>query len=119
MPPVPSPKVTLTAAPPLKEEKVKVLPETPPAAAARLAVNAVPVPVEPVRPSEDSALPVPVIVRSEFAPVEMCSEPATSEEAVWPLAVPGSQHPMAMVAVCTPVARSIAFRMSATVPLFR
>ena len=36
VPLVPSPKVTLTAAPPLKEVKVKVLPEMLPAPAARL-----------------------------------------------------------------------------------
>ncbi len=43
VPLVPSPKVTLTAVPPLKEVKVKVLPERLPAAAVRAAVKLVPV----------------------------------------------------------------------------
>ena len=51
VPLLPSPRVTLTAAPPLKEVKVKVEPERLPGAAVRPAVKAVPVPVLPVRPS--------------------------------------------------------------------
>src|SRR4029079_16985292 len=77
----PSPKVTLTAEPPLKEVKVKVLPERLPAAAERPAVKFVPVPVLPVRPSAESALPVPMIDRSAVVPVEICSAPATMDDA--------------------------------------
>ncbi len=73
MPLVPSPKVTLTAVPPLKEEKVKVLPAMPPMPEVRAAVNAVAVPVLPARPSTFSALPVPVIDRSALMPVESLS----------------------------------------------
>jgi hypothetical protein len=88
VPLVPSPKVTLTAVPPLKEEKVKVLPERLPGAAVRPAVNEVAVPVLPVRPSTESALPVPTIDRSAVVPVEICSEPLELiEEFVCPLAV--------------------------------
>ena len=82
VPPLPSPKVTLTAAPPLKELKVKVLPETLPEAAERLAVKLVAVPVLPVSPSADIALPVPITDRSALAPVEICSAPATMEDLV-------------------------------------
>ena len=60
MPLEPSPNVTLTGVPPLKEVKVKVLPERLPGAALRPALNEVPVPVLPVRPSAESALPVPM-----------------------------------------------------------
>ena len=52
VPLVPSPKVTLTAVPPLKEEKVKVLPLMPPTPAVRAAVKAVAVPVLPAKPSD-------------------------------------------------------------------
>src|SRR5215218_8371475 len=84
----PSPKVTLTAVPPLKEVKVKVLPERLPGAAVRPAVKVVPVPVLPVRPSDESALPVPTIDRSALVPVEICSAPLELiEDAVCPLAV--------------------------------
>ena len=41
LPPVPVPKVTLTAVPPLKEEKLRVLPLMPPTPAVRAAVKAV------------------------------------------------------------------------------
>ena len=117
MPLVPSPKVTLTAVPPLKEVKVKVLPERLPAAAVRPAVKLVPVPVLPVRPSAESALPVPMIDRSAVVPVEICSAPLQRSTTQ-----PGRRRrstvavPLAFVAVWTPVARSIAFSVSAIVP---
>ena len=89
----PSPKVTLTAAPPLKEVKVKVLPERLPAAAVRPAVKLVPVPVLPVRPSAESALPVPTIDRSALVPVEICSAPLELiEDLVCPLPVANSHR---------------------------
>jgi hypothetical protein len=65
----------------LKEVKVKVLPERLPAAAERPAVKFVSVPVLPVRPSAESALPVPMIDRSAVVPVEICSAPATMDDA--------------------------------------
>ena len=46
-----------------------------PAPADRLAVKLVAEPVLPVRPSAESALPVPMIDRSEFVPVLICSAP--------------------------------------------
>src|SRR3954465_2671228 len=49
----PSPKVTLTAGPPLKELKVRVLPAMLPGAAVRDAVKLVSLPVGPVRPNTD------------------------------------------------------------------
>ena len=75
MPLVPSPKVTLTGVPPLKEEKVRVLPLTPPTPEVRAALKAVAVPVLPLRPNALSALPVPVIERSALMPVEIDSWP--------------------------------------------
>ena len=96
VPPVPSPKVTLTAAPPLKEEKVKVLPDRLPAAAERPAENVVAVPVLPVRPSDDSALPVPMMERSDTEPVEICNAPlAPIEDLVAPAAVLRVAAPLA------------------------
>ena len=73
MPLVPSPKVTLTAVPPLKEEKVKVLPAMPPTPEVRAAVKADALPVLPASPNTVSALPVPVIERSALTPVESLS----------------------------------------------
>ena len=73
MPLVPSPKVTFTGVPPLKDEKVSVLPLTPPTPEVRAAVKAVAVPVLPLRPKALRALPVPVIDRSELMPVESAS----------------------------------------------
>ena len=73
MPLVPSPKVTLTAVPPLNEEKVKVLPVMPPTPEVRAAVNADALPVLPASPNTFSALPLPVIVRSALMPVESFS----------------------------------------------
>src|SRR6185295_2159229 len=102
-PPEPSPKVTLTGVPPLKEEKVKVLPERLPGAAARPAVKLVPVPVLPVRPSAESALPVPMIDRSAVVPVEIWSTPATRDDATCPDATATVAVPLAFVAVWTPV----------------
>ena len=100
--------------PPLKEVKVKVLPERLPGAAVRPAVKLVAVPVLPVRPSADSALPVPMIVRSAVVPVEICSAPLELiEELVWPEAVATVAAPLALVAVWTPVARSMAVSTSA------
>ena len=116
MPPVPSPKVTSTAVPPLKEVKVRVLPLMPPAPAVRAAVKLVSVPVAPVRPSADSALPVPVIDRSAVVPVLIFSVPlAETEEAAMPEAVVNVAVPLAFAAVLTPVARSMAFSVSAIV----
>ena len=81
--PVPAPKVILTGVPPLKEEKVRVLPEMPPTPAVRAAVKAVPVPVLPARPSAARALTVPEIARSALTPVLIFSAPAVLiEEAV-------------------------------------
>src|SRR3954465_2318296 len=88
VPLVPSPKVTLTAAPPLKEVKVKVLPLTPPAFDPRVAVKALSVPVVPVSPSVDKALPVPLMLRSVIVPVEIFRAPvALTEELAEPGAV--------------------------------
>ena len=82
---MPVPKVTLTAVPPLKEEKLRVLPLMPPAPAARAAVKAVAVPVLPARPSAASALPVPEMARSALVPVLIFSAPAAViEDAVCP-----------------------------------
>ena len=75
MPLVPTPKVALTAVPPLKAEKVKVLPLMPPTPEVRAAEKAVAVPVLPARPSTFNALPVPVIDRSALTPVESLSWP--------------------------------------------
>ena len=85
VPPVPSPKVTLTAVPLLKEVKVKVLPLMLPAPADRPAVKLVAVPVLPLSPSAASELPVPEIVRSAVVPVLICSAPlAAIDDAVTP-----------------------------------
>src|SRR3954451_15765285 len=120
VPLVPSPKVTLTAAPPLKEVKVKVLPLTPPAFDPRAAVKALAVPVEPVRPSADRALPVPVTLRSDEVPVEIFRAPvALPVELVDPEAVASVAPDTPRAAVCTPVARSIAVSTSETVPFCR
>ncbi len=76
----------------------------------------VPVPVLPVRPSDESALPVPMIDRSAVVPVEICSAPLELiDDLVWPDAAATVAPPVAIVAVWTPVARSIAFSVSATV----
>src|ERR1700737_1939670 len=115
-PAVPSPKVTLTAVPLLKEEKVRVLPLMPPAPALRDALKLVALPVAPVRPSAESALPVPVMDRSVVVPVDSCSVPlAETDEAAMPLAVVNTAAPEVFTAVLTPVARSMALRVSATV----
>jgi len=121
VPLVPSPKVTLTAVPPLKEVKVKVLPPMPPVPEVRAAVKADAVPVLPARPRTDSALPVPVTDRSALTPVEILSWPeALIDEAVWPDAVASVPPPLPLsVKVCTPVAKSIAFSVSAIVALCR
>ena len=111
----PSPKVTLTGVPPLKEVKVKVLPERLPAAAVRPAVKLVPVPVLPVRPSAESALPVPMIDRSAVVPVLICSAPLARPTRRLAGDVVNVAAPPAFVAVLTPVARSIALSVSASV----
>ena len=116
MPLEPSPKVTLTAVPPLKEVKVKVLPERLPAAAVRPAVKLVPVPVLPVRPSAESALPVPMIDRSAVVPVRDLQRAARydrrgglpDELSTWP-------YRWRSLRSVTPVARSIAVSVSAIV----
>ena len=116
MPPVPSPKVTSTAVPPLNDVKVSVLPLMPPAPAVRDAAKLVSVPVAPVRPSAESALPVPVMDRSVVVPVLIYRVPlAETDEAAMPVAVVNVAAPLAFTAVLTPVARSMAFRVSATV----
>ena len=73
VPLVPSPIVTLTAVPLLKELKVRVLPLRPPTPEVRAALKDEAVPVLPARPSAVSALPVPVIYRSALTPVEILS----------------------------------------------
>ncbi len=116
VPPVPSPKVTSTAVPPLNDVKLRVLPLMPPAPAVRAAVKLVSVPLAPVRPSAASALPVPVIDRSAVVPVLSFNVPlAETEEAAMPVAVVSTAAPLAFAAVLTPVARSMAFRVSAIV----
>ena len=120
MPPVPSPKVTLTAVPPLKAVKVKVLPLTLPAEAVRPAVKLVAVPVFPFSPSASSVLPVPVMARSDAAPVLICSAPlAAIDELVSPLVVERVAVPLALDAVRTPVARSMACNTSVMVACWR
>src|ERR1700686_684523 len=111
VPPVPAPKVTLTAVPALKEEKVKVLPLMPPTPAARAAVKLLLLLVGPLRPRADSALPVPpLMLRSVTVPVLSFSVPfAFTDDGVTPVAVENAATPAVLVAVCTPEARSIAF----------
>src|SRR5215470_5628162 len=88
VPPLPSPKVTLTAVPLLNAVKVKVLPLMLPAPAERPAVKLVAVPVLPVSPSAAIALPAPVMVRSDAVPVLICSAPlAAIDDAISPLVV--------------------------------
>jgi len=91
----------------------------PPAPAPREALKTLPVPVDPVRPSADSALPVPEMLRSAAVPVLMFSAPVTIDDLVSPVVVVRVAVPLVLVAVCTPVARSIAFVMSATVAASR
>ncbi len=101
----------------MKEVKVKLLPLMPPVPAIRGAVKLVPVPVAPVRPSTDSALPVLVMFRSLLVPLESFNVPlAAIVDAVAPGAVTTLAVAPAMVAVFVPVARSMAVRTSATVP---
>ena len=67
------------------------------------------VPVAPVRPSTDRALPVLVMFRSAAVPVESFSVPfAAIVEAVAPDAVVMVAVPLAFAATCVPVARSMA-----------
>ena len=66
----------------------------------RPAEKVVPVPVLPVRPSDESALPVPTIDRSAFVPVEICSAPLELiEDLVCPAAGANVAPPAASVAV--------------------
>ena len=88
----------------------------PPAPAVRDAEKLVSVPVAPVRPNTESALPVPVMARSAAVPVLRLMTPLTlTEEAVWPVATATVAAPLAIVAVRTPVAISIAFSVSVIV----
>src|SRR4051812_16771562 len=105
VPPVPSPKVTLIGVPPLKAVNVKVVPLMPPGAAVRDAVKVVALPVLPVSPSADIALPEPVMVRSAVVPVLICSAPLLAiEDAVNPVVVVSVALPELLLAVFTPVA---------------
>src|SRR5215470_3893598 len=108
VPPVPSPKVILIGVPPLKDVKVKVVPLMPPGAAVRDAAKVGALPVLPVRPSAESALPEPEIVRSEVVPVLICSAPLGAIDEMGVLTVLSVAAPNEMAAVCTPVARSMA-----------
>ncbi len=121
VPPLPSPKVTLTGAPPLKELKVKVLPLMPPTPAARAALKLLLLPVGPLRPRTDSALPIPpLMLRSAAVPVLSFSVPfAFTDDGVTPAAVANTAAPAVFVVVCTPDARSIAFSVSAMVAVCR
>src|SRR5712664_928426 len=56
----------------------------PPAPAVRVAVKEASVPVGPVRPSADRALPVPEIDRSVAVPVLIFSAPVTTDDAPGP-----------------------------------
>ncbi|MGY3357654.1 hypothetical protein ACVWZK_004317 [Bradyrhizobium sp. GM0.4] len=59
-------------------------------------MKAVAVPVLPAKPSEFSALPVPVIDRSALTPVDSLSWPdALIDELVWPEAVDSVAVPLA------------------------
>src|SRR5438105_13675087 len=88
VPPVPSPKVILIGVPPLKAVNVKVVPLMPPGAAVREAEKVVALPVLPLSPSADIALPEPVMVRSDVVPVLICSAPLGAiDEVVAPEAV--------------------------------
>src|SRR5215468_9786537 len=120
VPPVPSPKVRLIGVPPLKDVNVKVVPLMPPGAAERDAVKVGALPVLPLNPSAASALPDPDIVRSEVVPVLICSAPLEAiDETVSPGAVVSAAVPDVLVALCTPVARSIAVSTSVIVPELR
>ena len=62
------------------------------------------------------ALPVPVMDRSVAVPVLIFNVPlAETDEAAMPVAVVKVAVPLAFAAVLTPVARSMAFRVSAMV----
>ncbi len=117
VPPVPSPKVRLIGVPPLKAVNVKVVPLMPPGAAVRDAVKVVALPVLPLSPSAASALPEPEMIRSDVVPVLICSAPlAAIDESVAPGPMLSVAVPDVLLAVCTPVARSMALSTSAMVP---
>src|SRR4051794_23112737 len=110
----------LIGVPPLKDVNVKVVPLMPPGAAVRDAVKVVALPVLPLSPSAASVLPEPEIVRSEVVPVLICSAPlGVIDELVAPGAVLSVAVPDVLLAVCTPVARSMALSTSAMVPFSR
>ena len=92
----------------------------PPTPEVRAAVKAVAVPVLPLRPNAESALPVPVIDRSALTPVEIASWPLElTDDVIWPAVVESVAAPWKMLAVFTPVARSIALSRSVSVAVRR
>src|SRR5512142_2143998 len=99
----------LTGVPPLKEVNVKVLPLMPPTPAVRAALKELLVPVGPLRPRADSALPTPpIMLRSAAVPVLSFSVPfAFTDDGVTPAAGVNVATPAEFDAVCTPEARSI------------
>ena len=76
----------------------------------------IPEPSEAVRPSALRKSALPLTLRSPPVEVWSVTLPApVTEEAVWLASVASVATPEAIVAVCTPLARSTAFRTSPTV----